>query len=122
MGLPPSWFARRRVVLAACLMTVGAALFWLHPQVAAAALARAAGKESTAEGGAKHDAGGGFTELLDFLNQLGTYAMYLGGAYATLGFIRAGVEYQSGSPNAARTAGGAVIGLVLVLLAKAITA
>src|SRR4051794_41673852 len=121
MGLRPGWSARERLLMAGAISVVVWWL-WLEPQVAYAALARAAGKEATAQGGARGNAGGGFTELFDFLNQLATYLMYLGGAYATLGIIRAGLEYNSGSPNASRTAAGAVAGLVLVLLAKAITA
>ena len=122
MGLPPMWSARQRLALAGLTFVLVAAWVWTHPGDAHAALARAAGKEATAQGGAGGDAGGGFTELFEFLNQLATYLMYLGGAYATLGIIRAGLEYNSGSPNASRTAAGAVAGLVLVLLAKAITA
>ena len=59
--------------------------------------------------------------MFRFLDQLATYLVYLAGAFGTLGFIRAGVEYQSGSPNASRTATGVAIGLALILLAKGIT-
>jgi hypothetical protein len=122
MGLPPMWSGRQRVALAAGAVLVVMAWWWVWPHVAFGALARAAGKEATAQGGAHGNAGGGFAELFDFLNQLATYLMFLGGAFGTLGLIRAGLEYNSGSPNASRTAAGAVVGLVLVLLAKAITA
>ncbi len=120
MPLPPRWSPRTCAAACATVLVV-VAFMYLHPTAAHAALARAAGKESTAQGGSKGDAGGGFTELFDFLNTLTTYLMYLGGAFGALGFIKAGVEYQAGSPSASRTAGGTVIGIVLVLLAKGIT-
>ena len=42
------------------------------------------------------------------------------GGLVVVRFRLAGVEYQAGSPSAGRTAGGTVIGIVLVLLAKGI--
>jgi hypothetical protein len=121
MPIPPLWTARQRVALAAAAIALLVWITWLHPVDAHAALARAAGKEATAQGGSGGDAGGGFSELFTFLNTLANYLIYLGGALGTLGFIRAGVEYYTGSPNAGRTAVGTVVGLVLVLLAKGIT-
>lgn len=91
------------------------------PDLAQAALARAADKEDTARGGAGGRAGGGFADLFEFLDTLATYLIYLGAAFGALGIIKAGVEFQSGSPSAARTLGGTVVGLALVLLAKGIT-
>ena len=121
MSLPSMLSGRHCVALAVGVAAPSLWLMWLAPADAHAALARAAGKEATAQGGAGGKAGGGFAELFDFLNTLATYLIYLGGAAGTLGFIRAGVEYYSGSPSAGRTAAGTVIGLVLVLLAKGIT-
>jgi hypothetical protein len=121
MPLPPMWTARHRLAFGAAALAFLIWMCWMHPAGAPAALARAAGKEATAQGGSGSDAGGGFSELFAFLNTLATYLVYLGGALGTLGFIRAGVEYFSGSPAAARTLGGTVVGLVLVLLAKGIT-
>lgn len=93
----------------------------MDPDVVHGALSRAAGKEDTARGGAGGRAGGGFSELFEFLDTLATYLIYLGAAFGALGIIKAGVEFQSGSPSAARTLGGTVVGLALVLLAKGIT-
>ena len=121
MPLPPMWTARQRLALAVAAIALLIWICWMQPVDAHAALARAAGKEATAQGGAGGNAGGGFSELFTFLNTLATYLVYLGGALGTLGFIRAGVEYYSGSPGAGRTLGGTVVGLVLVLLAKGIT-
>lgn len=108
---------RNRLSLGA---VVGAALavavLVLEPASAQAALARAAGKDDALKG-----SGGGFGALVGFLDQLATYLIFVGAAYGALGLIRAGVEYQSGSPQAGRTLGGAVIGLTLVLLCKSIT-
>ena len=120
MSLPPMWSGRQRVALAATVAACLLCLAWLCPGDAHAALARAAGKEATAQGGAGGKAGGGFAELFEFLNTLATYLIYLGGAAGVLGFIRAGVEYYTGSPSAGRTAAGTVVGLTLVLLAKGI--
>jgi hypothetical protein len=121
MPTPPPLSAPQRIALTSAVVAVLIWIVWLGPADAHAALARAAGKEATAQGGSGGKAGGGFAELFDFLNTLATYLIYLGGAAGTLGFIRAGVEYYSGSPNAGRTAAGTVVGLVLVLLAKGIT-
>jgi hypothetical protein len=121
MPIPPFWTARQRVALAVAAIAFMVWIAWLHPAEAHAAFARAAGKEATAQGGADGNAGGGFSDLFAFLNTLTTYLIYLGGAFGTLGFVRAGVEYVSGNPNAGRTAAGTVVGLVLVLLAKGIT-
>jgi hypothetical protein len=121
MPLPPMWTARHRLSLGVAAAAMVIWICWLHPADAHAALARAAGKEATAQGGSDGNAGGGFSDLFTFLNTLATYLVYLGGALGTLGFIRAGVEYYSGSPAAGRTLGGTVVGLVLVLLAKGIT-
>ena len=95
---------------------LGVGLLLLEPTLAEAALAKAAGKDGALKG-----SGGGFGELVSFLDQLATYLIFVGAAYGALGLIRAGVEYQSGSPQAGRTLGGAVIGLTLVLLCKSIT-
>jgi hypothetical protein len=121
MLLPPRWSSRERL---AAVIAAGALLVWwylLGPAEAHAALARAAGKEATAQGGSGGNAGGGFRELFEFLNTLATYLIYLAGAAGTLGFIHAGMQYYTGNPNAGRTAMGTVAGLVLVLLAKGIT-
>lgn len=103
-----------RAAIVGVFLCAGSLLF--DPVPAYAALARAAGKDGALKG-----SGGGFAELVSFLDQLATYLIFVGAAYGALGLIRAGVEYQSGSPQAGRTLGGAVIGLTLVLLCKSIT-
>ena len=110
-----------RRLIAAALGLVVAVLVTVEADVAQAALARAAGKEDTARGGAGGRAGGGFGDLFEFLDTLATYLIYLGAAFGALGIIKAGVEFQSGNPSATRTLGGTVVGLALVLLAKGIT-
>ncbi len=121
MCLPPSWPTRERLAVAVAAFALVMWIWWLAPAEAHAALARAAGKEATAQGGSGANAGGGFRELFEFLNTLATYLIYLAGAAGTLGFIHAGMQYYTGNPNAGRTAAGTVVGLVLVLLAKGIT-
>lgn len=120
MPTPPAWSPRVRAAVAGAALVL-VLVCWLHVADADATLARAAGREATAQGGEGGRAGGGFADLFAFLDTLATYLMYLGGAVGVLGLIKAGVEYISGNPAAGRTAGGVVIGVVIILLAKGIT-
>ena len=73
MSLPPMLSGRQRVALVAAVAAPLLCLVWLAPADAHAALARAAGKEATAQGGSGGKAGGGFAELFEFLDTLATH-------------------------------------------------
>lgn len=103
------------VVAAAALAIVATLLAVLcAPDVADAALRRAAGGSSAGDGG--------FVRFVQFIDRLADYTIPIGSAFAVLGLIWGGLLFQTGDARAGRVLGFVVLGIGVVLLSKPIAA
>jgi hypothetical protein len=99
--------------LAVPAITVGA-IVAVAPQVLLGALKAAAGGGPNGQNG--------FTQFADFLSTIGTYLVYVGAAAGVIGLVASGGMLMTGSPQANGLLGKVVLGLGIILLAKAIFA
>jgi len=103
------------IVTAAALAIVATLLAVLvAPDLADAALRRAAGGASGGDGG--------FARFVQFIDRLADYTIPIGSAFAVLGLIWGGLLFQAGDTRAGRVLGFVVLGVGVVLLSKPIAA
>src|SRR5215204_4919896 len=113
MALDPN--SRDTAVVTAAMAIVATLLAVLAmPNVADAALRRAAGGASGGDGG--------FARFVQFIDRLADYTIPIGSAFAVLGLIWGGLLFQAGDTRAGRVLGFVVLGVGVVLLSKPIAA